>query len=136
MKFLKRQQKRPPEEHIHVFWYCSLSHGSRFLDVEADFIEAVAKFVPGIVVLTQCLGPNHEEANQYRSTVRALLDEHGAQVGAGSPIMALSLARTIGGHTIEPFGLTDLVAATYELLPEGVKRAFSNTRGRPSAQAS
>jgi hypothetical protein len=29
VKFLKRQQKRPPEEQIHVFWYCSLAHERR-----------------------------------------------------------------------------------------------------------
>jgi predicted GTPase len=129
VKHLKQQLKKAPEDPIHVFWYCSLSHGSRFLDAEADFIEAVAKLVPGIVVLTQCLGPDDEEAKQFRATVRSLLDEHEAKVSAASPIMTLALPRTVGGHAIEPFGLTELVDATYELLPEAVRRAFINAQG-------
>lgn len=32
VKHLKQQLKKAPEDPIHVFWYCSLPHGSRFLD--------------------------------------------------------------------------------------------------------
>jgi uncharacterized protein (DUF697 family)/predicted GTPase len=129
VKFLKKQQKRPPEEQIHVFWYCSLSHGSRFLDVEAGFIESVAKLVPGIVVLTQCLGPEDEEALEFGAEVRALLEEHDAQVSPVSPLLTLAQERRIGGHAIAPFGLTELVSATYDLLPEEVRSAFVNAQG-------
>ena len=36
VKYLKQQLKKcTPEDPIHVFWYCSLSHGSRSSTSEA-----------------------------------------------------------------------------------------------------
>ena len=129
VKFVKQQLKKSQHEHLHVFWYCSLSHGNRFLDVEADFIEAVAKLLPGIVVLTQCLGPEDEQALEFHTVVRSLLDEHDARVTASSPLLTLALGRKAGGRLYLPFGLTELVDETDELLPEAVRRAFTNAQG-------
>ena len=41
----------------------------------------------------------------------------------------LALTRRVGAHEFPPFGLRDLVDETYRLLPEAVKRAFSNAQG-------
>src|SRR4051812_9760399 len=130
VKFVKEQQKGPPSEHLHVFWYCSLSHGNRFLDAEAEFIEAVAALIgPCVVVLTQCLGRDDEEALEFGGVVRALLDQHRARVTPASPLLTLAKERRAGGLVYEPFGLTELVGETYRLLPEAVRRAFSNAQG-------
>jgi uncharacterized protein (DUF697 family)/predicted GTPase len=130
VKFVREQQKGPPAEHLHVFWYCSLSHSNRFLDAEAEFIEAVSALLgPSIVVLTQCLGPEDEEALEFRTVVRGLLDQHRARVTPSSPLLTLAQPRRVGGVTFEPFGLSELVAETYQLLPEAVRRAFSNAQG-------
>jgi uncharacterized protein (DUF697 family)/predicted GTPase len=129
VKFVKQQLKEPPAEHLHVFWYCSLSHSNRFLDAEAAFIEAVAELLPCIVVLTQCLGPDDEEALEFRGVVRNLLNQHQARVTPSSPLLTLAQPRKVGGVTFEPFGLTELVGETYRVLPEAVKRAFSNAQG-------
>jgi uncharacterized protein (DUF697 family)/predicted GTPase len=129
VKFVEKQLKKAPDEHPHVFWYCVHAQGNRFLDVEADFIKAVSRLLPSIVVLTQCLGSADEDAKEFSAVVRSLLDEHNAEVTSSSPIRTLALERKIGPHQYEPFGLRELVDTTYDLLPEAVKRAFSNAQG-------
>lgn len=128
VKFIKAQFKKPEVEHLHIFWYCSNSHSSRFEEAETELIEAVSKLLPTIVVLTQCLGPDDQEALEFREAVRGLLDESDARVSTSSPILTLAAERKTG-HVYAPFGLTELVDETYELLPEGVRRAFSNAQG-------
>ena len=128
-RFVKEQLKGPPSEHLHVFWYCVHAQGNRFQDAEADLIEAVSELLPSIVVLTQVLGPEDADAAEFAAVVRGLLDEHGAHVTASSPMPTLALARRVGPHEFAPFGLRELVDETYRLLPEAVKRAFSNAQG-------
>jgi uncharacterized protein (DUF697 family)/GTP-binding protein EngB required for normal cell division len=128
-RFVKDQLARPPSEHLHVFWYCVHAQGNRFQDAEADFIEEISRLLPSIVVLTQVLGPEDADAAEFGTVVRSLLDEHRANVTASSPIPTLALARRVGAHEFPPFGLRDLVDETYRLLPEAVKRAFSNAQG-------
>jgi uncharacterized protein (DUF697 family)/GTP-binding protein EngB required for normal cell division len=128
-RFVKDQLAKPPSEHLHVFWYCVHAQSNRFQDVEADFIEEVSRLLPSIVVLTQVLGPEDADAAEFATVVRGLLDEHHANVTASSPISTLALARRVGAHEFPPFGLRELVDETYRLLPEAVKRAFSNAQG-------
>jgi uncharacterized protein (DUF697 family) len=128
-KFVKKQLKKPPEEHPHVFWYCLHAQGNRFLDVEADFIKTVSGLLPTLVVLTQCLGPEDDDAKEFAGVVRSLLDEHAADVTASSPLLTLAAERRIGTQQYETFGLRAVVDETYEVLPEGVRRAFSNAQG-------
>jgi uncharacterized protein (DUF697 family)/predicted GTPase len=127
--FVRERLRKPPEQRLHVFWYCVNAQGNRFLDVEAELIHAVAALLPSIVVLTQCLGPEDEDAAEFADVVRDLLTEHDAQVADASPIRTLALPRRVGAHEYEPFGLEELVAETYRLLPEAVRRAFSNAQG-------
>ena len=128
-RFVKDQLAKPPADHLHVFWYCVHAQSNRFQDAEADFIEEVSRLLPSIVVLTQVLGPEDADAAEFATVVRGLLDEHRANVTASSPISTLALTRRVGAHEFPPFGLRELVDETYRLLPEAVKRAFSNAQG-------
>ena len=65
----------------------------------------------------------------FARVVRQLLDGHDADVSKSSPLRSLALPRRVGTVAYEPFGLTDLVATTYDMLPEAVKRAFLNAQG-------
>ena len=66
VKFVQKQLKADASEHPHILWYCINAQGNRFLDVEADFIKALSRLLPSIVVMTQCLGPEDEDAAGLR----------------------------------------------------------------------
>ena len=128
-RFVKDQLAKPPAEHLHVFWYCVHAQGNRFQDAEADFIEEISRLLPSIVVLTQVLGPEDADAAEFatdcpRPPRRAPRERHGVLADP-----TLALARRVDAHEFPPFGLRELVDETYRLLPEAVKRAFSNAQG-------
>lgn len=128
-KSVEKQLSGDPEEHIHIVWYCVLASSNRLLTAETDFIKKLSEKLPVVVVLTQCLGPTDEENLRFADSVRQILADDKADVAHGSPFLTLATKRRVGEHTVEPFGLPELVNKTYELLPEAVRSAYSNAQG-------
>lgn len=122
-RLIKERMKDGASDHIHLLWYCVQSESARIQDFEVEFITALADDVPVIVVFTQVPSPSDQKAEQLAASVAEL------NLPAKGPICTLAQRRDLGGHVIEPFGLDKLARTTYELLPEGVRRAFSNAQG-------
>jgi uncharacterized protein (DUF697 family) len=83
----------------------------------------LADEVPVVLVLTQTI--DDERADALEQTVLAA----GLPIEGGRAVRTLAAARRIGGHTLEPRGLEELVRRTHDLLPEAVRRAFANAQG-------
>jgi uncharacterized protein (DUF697 family)/GTP-binding protein EngB required for normal cell division len=121
-KTIKDSLNRPLDEHVHIAWYCMSAETPRVQDYDVDVIKALAEEVPVLIVLTQCV--DDERAQALEDAIAAEnLPTH------GSPLRTLARERTVAGHTIPPKGLEELVERTHEILPEAVRRAFTNAQG-------
>jgi uncharacterized protein (DUF697 family)/GTP-binding protein EngB required for normal cell division len=121
-KTIRDSLSRPLDEHVHIAWYCMSAETPRVQDYDVDVIRALAEEVPVLLVLTQCVDDQRAAALEA-----AIAAEH--LPVHGSPLRTLARERTVAGHTIPPKGLEELVERTHEILPEGVRRAFTNAQG-------
>ena len=117
----RRAADRDPERHIHVAWLCVLEGSRRVECAEQHLCRMLAQHMPVLGVITQA-----ESDDGFRARVQELLPE------AGNVVRVRAIPKTLdNGQTLEPMGLEDLIEATMELLPEGVRCAFTSA-GRAS----
>ena len=121
-KTIKDSRGRPLNEHVHIAWYCMSAETPRVQDYDVDVIKALAEEVPVLLVLTQCVDDERADALETAIATEDLPIR-------GPPLRTLARQRTVAGHTIPPKGLEELVERTHEILPEAVRRAFTNAQG-------
>lgn len=122
VKTIADSRKGGPDKVIHVAWYCIDAGQTRVQDYDVEIVRALAATVPVILVLTQCIDEDRAAALERVIAAERLPIE-------GSPIRTLARERGVAGHTIPPRGLEELVERTNEILPEAVRRAFTNAQG-------
>ena len=122
MKTIGESRKGGPDMVIHVAWYCIDAGQTRVQDYDVEIVRALAGEVPVILVLTQCIDDQRASALEQTIAGEELPIE-------GSPVRTLARERTVAGHTIPPRGLEELVERTDDILPEAVRRAFTNAQG-------
>jgi uncharacterized protein (DUF697 family)/GTP-binding protein EngB required for normal cell division len=122
-KIISKSRKAAPEQHIHLLWYCMDAGQTRVQDYDIEIIRALADEVPVVLVFTQSI--DDDRADALAHTVR----QADLPIEGGEPVRTLAQARRIGGQTLQPHGLEELVRVTNELLPEAVRRAFINAQG-------
>ncbi len=119
---ITESRKRSPADVIHVAWYCIDAGQTRVQDYDIEIVQALADEVPVILVLTQCI--DDVRASALEEVIRA--DRLPID---GRPVRTLARARIVAGQTIPPRGLEELVERTHNILPEAVRRAFTNAQG-------
>ena len=119
-RLVQRRAADPdPARHIHVAWLCVHEGGRRVEDAEQNLCRMLAQHVPVLGVITKA----RRDAG-FRAQVQDLLPE------ARNVERVRAIRETDDdGNTLDPMGLEDLVEATVELLPEGVRRAFAAAQG-------
>ena len=122
MKTIADSRKGGPDKVIHVAWYCIDAGQTRVQDYDVEIVRALAAEVPVILVLTQCIDGERASALEKTIAAEKLPIE-------GSPVRTLARERRVAGHTIPPRGLEELVERTHDILPEAVRRAFTNAQG-------
>ena len=122
LKTIADSRKGGPDKVIHVAWYCIDAGQTRVQDYDVGIVEALAAEVPVILVLTQCIDDDRAASLERAIAAEKLPIE-------GRPIRTLARERRVAGHTIPPRGLEELVERTDDILPEAVRRAFTNAQG-------
>lgn len=109
-----RRQDADPCKHVHVAWVCLAEDLRRVEDAETSLVEMLADFMPVLAVITKA------RADQgFRAEVQRLLPR------AVNVVRVRSIEEVFDdGHMLPPMGLSDLVQATVDLVPEGQRRAF------------
>src|SRR6201996_7407591 len=121
-KTITDSRRGGPDKVIHVVWYCIDAGQTRVQDYDVEIVDALSAEVPVILVLTQCIDPQRAAALQTAIAAEKLPIE-------GTPVWTLARERRLAGHTIPPRGLEELVERTNDILPEAVRRAFTNAQG-------
>jgi len=106
-----------------VLWYCIDAGQTRVQTYDTEIVRALAQDMPVILVFTQVI--DDARANALERVVA----EDALPIVDGRPVRTLALARTVGDATIEPRGLEELIRLTHRILPEAVRRAFTNAQG-------
>jgi uncharacterized protein (DUF697 family)/GTP-binding protein EngB required for normal cell division len=110
-----RQQTEDTNRHIHVAWLCIQEDSRRVEDAEIQLFHMLALHMPVLVVITKA-----RQDGGFRSKVQELLPS------ARNVMRVRAIADKLdSGHIEPPMGLEDLVLATSELIPEGVRRALT-----------
>lgn len=107
------------KKHIHAIWYC-INHGAnRFEKVEEEWIISLAeKNISIILVLTQ--SPSKQGSEFYK-----FLQSKKLPVKCIVPVLAEPKKVHDDFPPIESHGLSELVEATFLLLPEIAKKSFA-----------
>jgi uncharacterized protein (DUF697 family)/GTP-binding protein EngB required for normal cell division len=117
------RRSRDQSEQIHVAWYCLRAASGRFVDADAEIVEALHDVgVPVIVVLTQVArrdGRLHPAALELAHSIEA---RRLPLAPEGRVSFVMALPDDFEGH--ERHGLEDLLDATFRVAPEGVHRAL------------
>lgn len=113
-------------ERIHLIYYCINANTSRIEPAEIELILLMAKKVPVLIVLTQSIGSKAIEFKEY------LEDKKLPVIGIFN-VMAqpYPIYETV---TIPKSGLTHLIQATFVLIPEENRNAFTNMQQVDIAQ--
>jgi uncharacterized protein (DUF697 family)/GTP-binding protein EngB required for normal cell division len=107
----KGRSSADPRQHIHVGWVCVQEPALRFEDAEQKLVEALKEQgIPTIVVVTK-----HGMFPEFQEEIAKLAPMADAIV----PVRALPMR----GFS-STAGLTELVQATFRLLPSAVQSAF------------
>ncbi|AZP03944.1 YcjF family protein [Jeotgalibaca ciconiae] len=117
---LKTNREKGPEEAIHVIYYCINANSSRIEESEIQFINELTEEVPVIIVLTQSIGKPAEDFKQY-------IEKLHLDIVSVLTIMAEPFV--ISDELVIPRkGLKELIALTFEVIPEDVQKAFNNAQ--------
>ena len=117
---IKVQAQKGPKAAINLVYYCINNSMGRIEDFEIELIQALAKKVPVILVLTQTLGQERKDFETY-------LKELKLPVRAIIPVLAKPYLLT-GKEYLPSFGLQALIDMTIEVLPEESQGAFINAQ--------
>ncbi len=122
-KYVKKMRSKPIEEQVHVAWYCIRGMDRRFEEVEATFIKTLHELgVPVQVVFTQVPmreGQYHPDAVELARQIEAKQ----LPIVGGRPFMTYAMRDQFTGQP--PYGLMDVLAATFHVVPEAVHGALA-----------
>jgi len=100
---------------LHIGWVCISAPSSRVQDCEIDIIKLLNMYnIPVIVVLTK-----DDDDVEFASLVASILEQQNARFDA------IVRVRSVSKPGRPPFGLNELVTATFTVLPEAHRAAFA-----------
>lgn len=114
------EENKGTDEAIHVAYYCIQATSSRIEDSEIEMIQAISEKIPVVLVLTQSIG---EQATEFQQ----VLKEMNLPVAAVHSVLAQPYVIS-KEYTVQPFGLKELIERTFNLIPESVRKAFTNAQ--------
>jgi uncharacterized protein (DUF697 family)/GTPase SAR1 family protein len=111
----ERSRNSDPKQHIHVAWVCITEDLRRVEPAEEELVNMLAEHIPVIVVITKA-----RNDDGFRAKVQQILPH------AKNVIRVLAIQEKLdGGFILPPLNLRELVELTMEVIPEGLKRAFT-----------
>jgi hypothetical protein len=113
----ERSKDIDPKKHIHIAWICVLEDSRRVQDAEQELVKMLAEYMPVVAVITKIRSLKSDKG--FRDIVQRLLPL------AKNTVRVRALPEEDDEGNIKPaIGLKELVDLTFELVPEGQKRAF------------
>lgn len=108
------------DEVIHGMWYCVQSNSNRLESAEINFIDAVAREIPIVLVLTQVITKRQGEA--FRNELEKM------NLNVKNIVLVLAEDYDDDGIIKSAFGVDFLVEYTLTILPEYAQNAWINAQ--------
>lgn len=109
------RSQQDERDQLHIGWVCIAAPSSRVQDCEIDIIKLLNMYrIPVIVVLTK-----DDDDTEFASLVAGILTSQNARFDA------IVRVRSVSKPGRPPFGLNELVIATFTVLPEAHRAAFA-----------
>jgi predicted GTPase len=107
-----------PKHHIHVAWLCIHEDGRRVEPAETELHDMLYHYMPVIGVITKA-----RRDDGFLNIVKGLLPK------AKNIVRVRALAEEMDeGQQLEPMGLNELAQSTIDLIPEAIRRAFTEAK--------
>lgn len=122
-KAVKESRAKPVDEQLHVAWYCVRGMDRRFEDFEERFVRTLADLgLPVVLVLTQVPmrdGQYHPDALELARQLQA----RNLPIVDGRPYLTYAMRDQFTGQP--PYGLMEVLGATFRVAPEAVQGALA-----------
>ncbi|NJR48596.1 MAG: DUF697 domain-containing protein [Leptolyngbyaceae cyanobacterium CSU_1_3] len=111
----ERARNTDPKQHIHVAWVCIAEDLRRVEPAEEELVKMLSEYMPVIVVITKARtdGGFRAEVQQILPNAKNVIRVRAAQEELDE------------GFVLPPMNLRELVDLTMQVVPEGLKRAFT-----------
>ncbi len=123
VKAVRESRGKPVDEHLHVAWFCVRGMDRRFEEFEERFVRTLAELgLPVVLVLTQVPmrdGQYHPDALELARQVEA----RNLPIVDGRPYLTYAMRDHFTGQP--PYGLMEVLGATFRVAPEAVKGALA-----------
>lgn len=120
----ERSRDTDPKKHIHVAWICIAEDLRRVEPAEEELVKMLADYMPVVAVITKARQdkvPNSDgQLQSFRNIVQKELPLTKNVVRVRAVQEELD-----EGHILPAMGLRELVDLTMQVVPEGLKRAFT-----------
>jgi small GTP-binding protein len=111
----RSRQETDTANQLHIGWVCIATPSSRVQNCDVNVVRLLNKYdIPAIIVLTK-----DDEDPEFAEVVSTVMQERHAKYSAIIPVRALARRNT------PAFGLDELTAATYRVLPQAHRAAFA-----------
>lgn len=122
-KAVKESRAKPVEEQIHLAWYCVRGMDRRFEEAEDRFVRTLAQLdLPVLMVLTQ-VPMRDEQFHPDAVELARQIEARDLPIFGGRPFMTYAMRDQFSGQP--PYGLIDVLRATFHLAPEAVQAALA-----------
>ncbi|MBD2553014.1 50S ribosome-binding GTPase [Limnothrix sp. FACHB-708] len=115
----ERSRSADANQYVHAAWVCIAEDSRRVEPAEEELVKMLSdRNIPTIVVITKA-----RSDNGFRAEVLQILTLVGL---VGNAVRVRAIEEVLDeGITLSPMGLNDLVQATMQVVPDGLKRAFA-----------
>lgn len=110
-----RARSSDPKQHIHVAWVCIVEDLRRVEPAEEELVNMLAEYMPVIVVITKS-----RSDRGFRAEVQKILP-----IAKNVICVRAIQEEQDEGNVLPPKNLRELVDLTMQVVPEGLKRAFT-----------
>ena len=111
----ERSRSADPQQHIHMAWVCIAEDLRRVEPAEEELVNMLSEYMPVIVVITKA-----RTDGGFRAEVQQILPN------AKNVIRVRAVQEELDeGFVLPPMNLRELVDLTMQVVPEGLKRAFT-----------
>lgn len=130
-RIIDAKRAQPMDHRIHVAWYVVRWSDRRFEKAQQDFVRSISNLgLPVVVVMTQVparLTPEglevHPEAHEFARYIEGL----GLPIRVDGHVYLTNALEDPFTHSVV-FGLTELVEATHQVIPDGVAQALTSAQ--------
>jgi uncharacterized protein (DUF697 family)/predicted GTPase len=120
----ERSRDNDPKKHIHVAWICIAEDLRRVEPAEEELVKMVADYMPVVAVITKARQDKVPDSDGQLQSFRNIVQEELPLTKNVIRVRAVQ-EELDDGYILPAMGLRELIDLTMQVVPEGLRRAFT-----------